>query len=362
MKERELSQENAASTRDAKSESTPPRKEDVSSESARQGDASRSSETNLRATSPSDEASREKKKSRDAAVPGAARLVAKAQNTNATTSPTRNDDVANPSASTSTAARVLALEKHETAVHDTRKNAEKSPIGDLRLNKRKAKSSDDEIVPIHDWIYWTMTALFRVFFKIGGWRLHGRRNVPKRGAVILAPNHVSLFDPPLVGCASPRRVTTMGKAELFDKKWFGVKVFPYIIQHMATFPVKRGAPDRRAIRRAQKVLRDGEALVVFPEGTRTRSGELGEGSIGLAMIAHSTKAPIVPMFLKGTDAALSPLAAKQSVRFFRTEVYFGAPLFFEEEYARKADRETLQIISNRVMQEIQVLKARAESR
>ena len=247
----------------------------------------------------------------------------------------------------------------------TKEIAKESSIGDLRLKKSKtknAKSGDDEIVPIHDWIYWTMTALFRVFFKVGGWRLHGRRNVPKRGAVILAPNHVSLFDPPLVGCASPRRVTTMGKAELFDKKWFGVKVFPYIIQHMATFPVKRGAPDRRAIRRAQKVLRDGEALVVFPEGTRTRDGELGEGSVGLAMIAHSTKAPIVPMYLKGTSAALSPLAAKKGVRFFKTEVYFGEPLFFGEEYARKADRETLQLISDRVMQEIQLLKTRAENR
>jgi 1-acyl-sn-glycerol-3-phosphate acyltransferase len=110
-----------------------------------------------------------------------------------------------------------------------------------------------------------MTALFRVFFRLGGWRLHGRRNVPKRGAVILAPNHVSLFDPPLVGCSSPRRVTTMGKAELFDKKWFGLKIFPYIIQHMATFPVKRGAPDRRAMRRAAQVLKDGEALVIFPK-------------------------------------------------------------------------------------------------
>jgi 1-acyl-sn-glycerol-3-phosphate acyltransferase len=223
----------------------------------------------------------------------------------------------------------------------------------------KAKAADAEILPIHDWIYWTMTALFRVFFKLGGWRLHGRRNVPKRGAVILAPNHVSLFDPPLVGCSSPRRVTTMGKAELFDKKWFGLKIFPYIIQHMATFPVKRGAPDRRAMRRAAQVLKDGEALVIFPEGTRTRSGELGPGEIGLAMIAHSAKAPIVPMYLKGTDAALSPIAKKKGVRLFKTEVHFGQPLYFEDEYSRKADRATRQAITDRVMQEIANLRNNA---
>jgi 1-acyl-sn-glycerol-3-phosphate acyltransferase len=151
----------------------------------------------------------------------------------------------------------------------------------------------------------------------------------------------------------------MGKAELFDKKWFGLKIFPYIIQHMATFPVKRGAPDRRAMRRAAQVLKDGEALVIFPEGTRTRTGELGPGEIGLAMIAHSAKAPIVPMYLKGTDAALSPIAKKKGVRFFKTEVYFGQPLYFKDEYSRKADRATLQAITDRVMQEIANLRDNA---
>jgi 1-acyl-sn-glycerol-3-phosphate acyltransferase len=244
----------------------------------------------------------------------------------------------------------------ETVSPAATRNSSSKAAKPAKAGSDKAKAADPEILPIHDWIYWTMTALFRVFFRLGGWKLHGRHNVPKSGAVILAANHVSLFDPPLVGCASPRRVTTMGKAELFDKKWFGLKIFPYIIQHMATFPVKRGAPDRRAMRRAVQILKDGEALVIFPEGTRTRNGELGPGEIGLAMIAHSAKAPIVPMYLKGTDAALSPIAKKKGVRFFKTEVYFGKPLFFEDEYSRKADRATLQAITDRVMQEIAKLR------
>lgn len=207
-----------------------------------------------------------------------------------------------------------------------------------------------EILPLHGPIYSVMTWLFRVWFRVGGWRVEGRDNVPRSGPVILAPNHVSLFDPPLVGCASPRRVTTMGKAELFDVRWFGVKIFPWWIQRMATFPVKRGSSDRRALRRAIKTLENGEALVIFPEGTRTRTGELGEGEIGLAMIAHAAKAPIVPMFLHGTHNSLSPL--RGGLRLFRAHVTFGEPLYFAEEYARKADRETLQHISTRVMEEI----------
>jgi 1-acyl-sn-glycerol-3-phosphate acyltransferase len=220
------------------------------------------------------------------------------------------------------------------------------------------KTVEPEIVPIHDWIYWTMTWLFKQWFRLGGWKRFGLENVPMQGPVILAPNHASLFDPPLVGCASPRRVTTMGKAELFDKKWFGLKIFPYVIQHMATFPVKRGAPDRRAIRRALKVLDAGEALVIFPEGTRTRTGELGQGEIGLGMIAHSSKAPIVPIYMSGTENALSPL--RGGIRLFKTRVYFGQPLRFEEEYARKGDRATLEAITTRVMQEIARLREEAK--
>ncbi len=222
----------------------------------------------------------------------------------------------------------------------------------------ESKKTEPEIVPIHDWIYHTMTWLFRQWFRLGGCKIVGIENVPKTGAVILAPNHASLFDPPLVGCASPRCVTTMGKAELFEKRWFGLKIFPYVIQHMATFPVKRGAPDRRAIRRAHRVLESGEALVIFPEGTRTRTGSLGPGEIGLAMIAHHSRAPIVPMYLEGTQNALSPL--RGGVRLFKTRVVFGEPLYFPEEYVHKADRATLQIIVDRTMQEIEKLSEEAK--
>lgn len=271
--------------------------------------------------------------------------------------PTRNTDMnASEDATTPTAttpATTPTAGGGETGA-DARKLAQAAKISP-RVDAVAA-----EIVPIHDWIYSTMTWLFRQFFVLGGWEVHGREKVPLTGPVILAANHVSMFDPPLVGCASPRRVTTMGKAELFDKKWFGLKVFPYIIQHMATFPVKRGAPDRRALRRAARVLKDGEALVIFPEGRRTRSGELGPGEIGLAMIAHAARAPVVPMYLKGTDAALSPLSKRGGVRLFKAEVWFGEPLRFEAEYARRADRATLQAITDRVMEEIAHLRDAAQ--
>jgi 1-acyl-sn-glycerol-3-phosphate acyltransferase len=228
-----------------------------------------------------------------------------------------------------------------------------------KRSDKAARTADPEIEPIHDWIYYLMRWLFGVLFRIGGWKIHGRENVPRTGPVIIAPNHISYLDPPLVGCSAPRRVTTMGKSELFEMKIFGFKLLGFIIQHMATFPVRRGTADRRALRRAQQVLKAGEALVIFPEGTRSPDGNLGAGEIGMAMIAHAAKAPIVPVFLKGVEGSLSPL--HEGFRLVKTEVWFGEPLRFAEEYARRGDKATLQAINNRVLQEIGRLRDRAYS-
>jgi 1-acyl-sn-glycerol-3-phosphate acyltransferase len=234
------------------------------------------------------------------------------------------------------------------------------PKSAAKRSEKAAKATDPEIVPIHDWIYHLMRFLFSILFRIGGWKIYGRKNVPPSGPVIIAPNHISYLDPPLVGCSVPRRVTTMGKSELFEMKIFGFKLLGFIIQHMATFPVRRGTADRRALRRAQQVLKAGEALVIFPEGMRSLDGNLGLGEIGMAMIAHATKAPIVPVFLKGVERSLSPL--HEGFRLVKTEVWFGEPLRFEEEYSRRGDKATLQAINDRVLQEIARLRDQAYSK
>jgi len=220
------------------------------------------------------------------------------------------------------------------------------------------KSGPDEIIPTHGWIYRFMFGSYGLFFRLNGLKIIGRENVPATGPFIIAPNHVSLFDPPLVGVASPRLVTTMGKAELFEKKTFGLKILGFIIQHMGTFPVHRGKPDRRALRRAAQVLQDGGGLVIFPEGTRTPDGNLGPPELGIALIAHASKAPIVPMYLKGTDRAFSKI--HPGFRLIKPEAWFGQPLRFDEEYCRRGDRQTLQAISNRIMEEIARLRDMAE--
>lgn len=235
---------------------------------------------------------------------------------------------------------------------------DRSTLGDAEATEKKPdKVADVEIVPIHDWIYHTMFGAYSIYFRIGGWRIWGRENVPMNGPVIIAPNHKSLLDPPLVGSSLPRIATTMGKIELFEKKHFGVKILGKVIQHMGTFPVRRGTADRRAIRRALQVLKDGGALVIFPEGTRTRTGELGPSELGIALIAHNAKAPIVPSYIKGTEGCFSYLQPK--ARLVQAEIFYGKPLYFEEEYARKGDRATLQRIADGIMEAIAELREEA---
>jgi 1-acyl-sn-glycerol-3-phosphate acyltransferase len=204
-----------------------------------------------------------------------------------------------------------------------------------------------EIVPRHTFVFTFMSFVFRVYLRIGGYEVVGYENIPKTGAVILAPNHVSLLDPPLVGVTCGRKPFIMAKEELFS----GIQ--GWAIQRMGSFPVKRGGADRAALRRAKEILGQDKLLLIFPEGTRSRTGELGAAEAGVAMLAHMNKAPIVPVYISGTEKAFSPRG--KGFRFVKARIEYGKPLFFEEEYAQKANRENLEKIGSRIMDEIGAL-------
>ncbi len=163
--------------------------------------------------------------------------------------------------------------------------------------------------------------LFRVFFRL---RIRGSENVPAQGAVILASNHLSLIDPPLIGCASPRRVRFMAKEELFAYPVFGT-----IIKELGAFPVRRGSADRQAIKTGLTILDEGGVMAIFPEGTRSKNGELGKAMPGILMLAAKSGAAIVPIALSGTN--------KLSARnwFPRFSIRFGIPYQLPEVFSRQ---------------------------
>lgn len=156
----------------------------------------------------------------------------------------------------------------------------------------------------------TVWIFCRTFYRFEAIGTENLVNIPEHKGVLLCANHVSLMDPPAIGSASPRELSFMAKAELFK-----VPLFNWLISNLNAFPIKRGASDRASIKTALKILNDGKTLIMFPEGTRSKTGELGEGKPGAGFLALKT------------DAVIIPVAVIGHYKFFRkTKVVFGQPV------------------------------------
>jgi glycerol-3-phosphate dehydrogenase (NAD(P)+) len=146
--------------------------------------------------------------------------------------------------------------------------------------------------------YWSLRAVLVPFFLVY-FRMQrvGREHLPRSGPLLLAANHRSFLDPFVIGTLVRRPVYYMAKRELFEKRWQAV-----LLNALGAFPVDRGAGDRDAMATARAILERGDCVVVFPEGTRIRTGPLGEPRRGVGRLALETGAPVVPVAVIGSDA------------------------------------------------------------
>ncbi len=169
-------------------------------------------------------------------------------------------------------------------------------------------------------LYYIGRALFRAYFRVFfRFSVTGKENVPQTGGVMLVANHVSYLDPPLLGSSVDRMVHFVAKAELFK-----IPLLSWALPRVGAFPVARGAADRKSIRHAIDLLKSGEVVGIFPEGTRSRTGEMLPPQRGAAMIAIRTGVPIVPVGLSGT---FRPVRWKTwRPEFRRISVKIGEPL------------------------------------
>jgi 1-acyl-sn-glycerol-3-phosphate acyltransferase len=173
----------------------------------------------------------------------------------------------------------------------------------------------------------------------------GLENVPRKGPVILASNHVNLLDPPVLAVLVPRRIVYMGKIELWSTPILGP------LFGLAGFiPVRRFEGDLRALRQAEKALRQNQVLGMFPEGTRSGKPGLGKGHPGTAIVALRTGAPIVPVAVTGTEGVSVP---RSFFRITRVRVVFGKP--FELAKGRRLSSELAEECTERIMREIALL-------
>jgi glycerol-3-phosphate dehydrogenase (NAD(P)+) len=147
-------------------------------------------------------------------------------------------------------------------------------------------------------VYWLMRAILQPFFHLY-FRLSriGREHIPQSGPVILAANHRSFLDPFVIGTCARRPIYYVAKRELFEIH----PIVSWVLSSLGAFPVHRGAGDAEMIATARTILERGGAVVMFPEGTRTRPGALGRPKRGVGRLALETGAPVVPVAVIGTE-------------------------------------------------------------
>jgi 1-acyl-sn-glycerol-3-phosphate acyltransferase len=161
-------------------------------------------------------------------------------------------------------------------------------------------------------------------------RAIGRQNVPASGPAVLAPNHFSQMDHFFAGVYLRRTIRFMAKSQLFAPP-----VLAYILKHGGAFPVRRGQRDEEAFRTAYELLDQGELLLVYAEGGRSRSRQLGEPKPGIGRIALESGAPIVPVAIHGSAG----VRGWKRLRFPKVTVQFGEPLSFEVEREPSRERQ-----------------------
>jgi len=186
------------------------------------------------------------------------------------------------------------------------------------------------------WLYYTGKFLSKwiaiLFYRC---KSSGKENIPLNTGVIISPNHLSYFDPPLTGSFMDQDLYFMAKQELFD-----VPILGFLIKRTNAFPVKRGQQDMSAFRNAFSLLENKKALLMFPEGTRSKTGKLGKARAGVGMVACSCQVPIIPTKIVNTN---------NMSKFKQIEIKYGKPIYPPKDYTK----EDYLKLSQKVLDEIE---------
>jgi len=199
-------------------------------------------------------------------------------------------------------------------------------------------------------VYGILWILARVVSRVVlSYRTRGVENVPATGGVLLAANHASYADIPLLGCGVRRRLFYLGRANLFPWPLAG-----RILRSLGWIPLRTERWDRKAFGSAVELLKAGKAVVIFPEGTRTLDGALQPGKPGIGRLVAQAQCSVVPVYLRGTFQVL-PTGASW-LRRHPVEVSFGESMDFREECRHYQGKELYERISQTVMARIAELR------
>ena len=207
-----------------------------------------------------------------------------------------------------------------------------------------------------NFIYWLGWSSFRVMYATYfRWRVLHPERVPLEGAVLLASNHASFLDPPLVGCGLKRQCTFLARDSLFRFRFTR-----WLLTHWQAVPIDRDGGGPAGLRRILGALSLGRAVILFPEGTRTRDGQLQRVRSGVGLIVAKTDAPVVPVRVWGTFEAYG-----RAVKFPKPKcvtVKYGQPLHFLElrAEAKTCSKDRLKEIYQQIADEIMAAIANLE--
>ncbi len=196
-------------------------------------------------------------------------------------------------------------------------------------------------------LFWTGWTFFRIvatiIFRV---KIKGAENIPQAGGFILASNHISYYDPPLVGCCIKREMYFFAKRELFQFKPFG-----WILLRVNARPVNRAGVDRAAIESAIEILKSGNGLTVFPEGTRSKTKDFLPVKPGIGMIARQAEVAIVPAYIHGANQLWNCFIGRT-----RLSVSYGEPISAAWVKSQELTKEGYLTIANEIMSRIVRLK------
>jgi len=181
-------------------------------------------------------------------------------------------------------------------------------------------------------------AVIAIFSVITRFCVRGLHNVPRQGPFIIASNHISWTDIPMVVQSLPNTVVYMAKEESFYSR------LGWLVRFLGAFPVKRGEGDRRAIKAADDQLKKGKIFVIFPEGTRSKTHTLAKAHAGLGMIALRAGVPVIPAAIWGSEFALKKFRPEVTVQY-------GEPLLLKPK-GNKITREDIETATDEVMHHI----------
>ncbi len=193
--------------------------------------------------------------------------------------------------------------------------------------------------------YISYTIVNYLYFLLGVRIHHLYKKFPKKGSLMIVSNHISFLDPPFVGSVIKRKVSFMAKIELFQNHLFG-----WYFRKVNTFPVKREKGGRRALEKSLKILKDGEGLLVFPEGMRRKQkdGQLNPGKNGVGLIALKTNPTILPVYIAGFEHLLQILLGN-----IHPVIYIGEPFRLEDLGEIPKGKKGYKIITDEIMNRIE---------